>query len=286
MGTLKTPGTLTADKLASQIEDVEAGGFIFVGCTIKGTFNHLDFATADLPDALFLIPAGQVPPSNALMIWSGQMLIASKATSVHIFRKVAGATLLVTPQSLSSAKANVSSLTPAAMEPAPSMLNRATVVARALSGVGSSTTYTMKDMSSAPLEAERWPEKGMRIDCSGFIAWCLRMPRRVRHPLYQKVNGGWFETTALYRDGMDQTGYFGKVDTARSGSLLVYPDRAGVEGHVGVVIEATGDGIKGVVSVVHCSSGNFRKTGKAIQQTDAKPWRAREDAIIIDYEGF
>ncbi len=82
------------------------------------------------------------------------------------------------------------------------------LVARACSALGKKTVYESPGVIPS-FAAIDWP-KGARIDCSGFVDWCLRFTesRRVDHPLYKKVNGGWFETTAIHADGNDSTGFF------------------------------------------------------------------------------
>jgi hypothetical protein len=103
-------------------------------------------------------------------------------------------------------------------------MNVAVVLSRALSGVGKKTIY--KSPGRMPSFASAaWPQ-GALNDCSGFVSWCLRFSesRKVDHPLYRRVNGGWFETTAIYQDGLESTGYFQKIDSPEPGALLVYPD--------------------------------------------------------------
>lgn len=170
-------------------------------------------------------------------------------------------------------------------------MNVSTVVARATSGVGKSTAYASPGRMPS-LDAATWPGKA-RTDCSGFVAWCLRMGvnRRVDHPFYRKVNGGWFETTAVHADGLASVGYFSKIDAARPGALLVYPDYIGADGarhdgHMGIVIDANGPGVEGVNHVVHCSLSASEHMHDAIQVTDAGPWRRSGSSIIVWLDGL
>lgn len=166
-----------------------------------------------------------------------------------------------------------------------------TVLSRALSAPGKKTLY--KSPGKMPsFASSTWPS-GAQNDCSGFVSWCLRFSesRKVDHPLYQKANGGWFETTAIYRDGLESTGYFTKLEQARPGALLVYPDYVGTDGrthdgHVGIVVEVSGKGVSGVTKVVHCSAGNFHATQDAVQITAPQAWSAKKNSIIVWLEGL
>lgn len=161
-----------------------------------------------------------------------------------------------------------------------------TLVARAMSGLGKKTKYASPGTMPA-FAASEWPS-GAANDCSGFVSWCLRFSesRKVDHPLYRMVNGGYFETTGIHADGLHTTGYFTAIADPVPGSLLVYPDykdSAGKrrDGHIGIVLEARGAGIAGARKVIHCSSGNFRRTGDAIQVTGPQVWVKHTSSIIV-----
>ena len=168
-------------------------------------------------------------------------------------------------------------------------MNVAVLLARARSGLGKKTVYSSPGKMPA-FSASTWPV-GAKNDCSGYVSWCLRFSesRKVDHPLYKKVNGGWFETTAIHRDGLEATGYFQRLDRAQPGALLVYPDYTdgsgqAHDGHVGIVLSAAGSGVRGVTEVIHCALGNFRSRQDAIQITDAAPWTARDESLIVWFE--
>ncbi len=112
------------------------------------------------------------------------------------------------------------------------------------------------------------PAAGGACDCSGYVAWCLGISRQTRDPSYVKWNGGWIETSAVYKDINSSTGMFDPVTQPKPGCVLVFPDKvvAGVhhEGHIGIVVEAK-DGV--VQHVVHCSLGNMRQFKDAIHVT-------------------
>jgi len=111
-----------------------------------------------------------------------------------------------------------------------------------------------------------------RCCCSGFVAWCLNTPRRVDLPMYQAELGSWVETSAIVRDARWPFGMFQEVPIAAAlaGMVLVYPDRPGHQGHVGIV---TVDGP--ALLVIHCSSSNYVRTGDAIQETGPEVFLAR-----------
>lgn len=277
MNVVKSPCSDSLEQLTNSIEDVESGNFRFVGATVQAGYNLIEFAYGQRPAGLYILPAGEIPPSDATIIWRGQLCSSGETSVHHVYRKVPQPLGIATMGALASVRAPLI---------AASTISRETVVARAMSGVGSQTAYALKNKVNPPLSAEAWPEDGMRTDCSSFVAWCLRMSSKVNHPLYIKQNGGWFETSAVFKDGLHQTGYFSSVATARAGSLLVYPDKQGSQGHIGIVVSAEGPGVAGVSKVVHCSSGSFKKTGKAIAVTGPQAWIDREETIIVDYEGF
>ena len=169
-------------------------------------------------------------------------------------------------------------------------------VRRALSALGKKTAYVSPG-KMPKFAAETFPA-GAKLDCSGFIYWCLRFTspipesRMVDHPLYKKVNGGWFETTAIYRDGKESTGYFREIQPA-VGAFLVFPDYRGSDGHthdghIGMVteIDPTKFGLARVRKIIHCSLGGWRNHGDAIRETGPEIWLNGHDSICVWYEGF
>ncbi len=170
-------------------------------------------------------------------------------------------------------------------------MNISTLITRAQSGLGKETGY--KSPGKMPsFDAPSWPAKAQN-DCSGYIDWCLRFSanRKVDHPLYKKVNGGWFECTGIHSDGLANTGFFTQLESARPGAMLVYPDFIGSDGkshdgHIGIVLAANGKGVKGVSKIIHCSLGNWSKFGDAIQVTGSEPWQAHANAIIVWFDGL
>ena len=87
-------------------------------------------------------------------------------------------------------------------------MNADTIITRALSGIGKKTIYSSPGKMPS-LAASEWPMNAEN-DCSGFLCWAFRFSknRKVDHPLYKKVNGGYFETTGIHADGLHSTGFF------------------------------------------------------------------------------
>jgi cell wall-associated NlpC family hydrolase len=273
MESLPLPNVATLEEVARVIRGHEYDEREFVGIKISNGVNHCTFrkTPGTMPERkLSILPYGTFPsdPKVALL--------------AHVFRPMAR--LQESSTDSFAARALVEALTPTVSVPA--SINSDNVVARALSALGCKTIYESPG-SSPPLAAQSWPEAGARIDCSGFVAWCFRMPRKIDHPLYVKFNNGWFETSALHHDGLKKTGLFVKINKASPGCLVVYPDKVIngnlKQGHVGVVLKASGNGIDGIDEVIHCSVSSYKKHKDAIKITGPEIWRARDDAIIIQY---
>jgi len=109
-------------------------------------------------------------------------------------------------------------------------------------------------------------------DCSGFVAWCLGLNRHTDHPWYREVNGGWLETTAIVHDALGPFGMFDAIplDEARPADVIVYGDKDGHQGHVGLIVATNPE-----VEVIHCSSGNFKATKNALASAGPDLWLKR-----------
>ena len=166
-----------------------------------------------------------------------------------------------------------------------------TVIARATSALGRQTVYDSPGRMP-PFEAITWPDKAHN-DCSGFVDWCLRFSfsRRVDHPFYVRYNGGWFETGAIHADGLSSVGYFSEISRGRPGAMLVYPDYTddkGVvhQGHIGIVLEADGDGVSGVTKVIHCGYTAWKTSGDAVQVSGSAIWQGHRNSILVWFDGL
>ena len=102
------------------------------------------------------------------------------------------------------------------------------------------------------------PALAGQCDCSGFVAWCLGMSRKIDERFYAHFNGGWIETTAVWTDIASPVGIFEEI-APTAGTVVVYPDANGHQGHIGILTDAG--------HVVHCSAGNDKMFGNAIQVT-------------------
>lgn len=158
--------------------------------------------------------------------------------------------------------------------------------ARALSACDMHIEYRlgkggMKPNDPVPHDSEQG------CDCSGFVAWVLGISRQCA-----RIPGGWIETTLVWKDARGTRKVFEQVSTPMPGDLIVYPDKSYTvteggqrtrktrQGHIGVVTRVAGGK---VTRVVHCSAGNFRRTGRAVQETDAKVF-VDHGAICVRYK--
>lgn len=148
---------------------------------------------------------------------------------------------------------------------------RSQVVARARSAIGRNIRY---ELGAGGMNPQRDDPANLlnSCDCSGFAAWALGVKRKTDLPWYVEQNGGWLETSAIFRDCATPYGFFDGLEwrDSRPGDLLVWGDRKDSEGqnrqgHVGIVSEV---GPEGPAKVVHCSLGNWKATGDAIAETD------------------
>lgn len=154
------------------------------------------------------------------------------------------------------------------------------LMTRARSALGKATRYKSPDTTPL-LNAASWPASGAKIDCSGFPAWCLRISRKVDHPKYEAINGGWFETTGIHADIANSWGFFEPLTVPKVGAFLVYPDKNGHEGHMGIVSAVNGKaGLNGVTHVIHCSASGWNQHGDAIRETGPQIWAAHPDTLI------
>ena len=158
----------------------------------------------------------------------------------------------------------------------------AELIARAKSQVGQGIAYGLgrgATTGNSPRD-----ETGA-CDCSAFVCWCLDIRKQQTNFAWlTKLNGGWYNTDGIWWDGAkESTGFFQKIDAARPGSLVVFPSTgtSGVSGpkigHIGVVTEMLSDGS---YRVVHCSNGNFKRTGDAIQETDSAVFKPSSTIFV------
>ena len=138
----------------------------------------------------------------------------------------------------------------------------ADTVDRARSAVGHGCDYHLGAGGMRPNEPHPWDKREGRIacDCSGFAMWAWGLSR------FQKPV--WFDTSRIVAEARYGKGLFEALATwadLKPGDGLVWGDRHGKQGHVGVVVSVD------PVRVIHCSRGNWLKSEPkdAIQETDA-----------------
>ena len=129
----------------------------------------------------------------------------------------------------------------------------AEVVARARHAIGKGIIYKLGAGGKDPARA--LPATAGACDCSGFVAWCLGLPRR------QPETIGWIETSRMVRDARGANLLFVEVLEPQPGDVIVYPDRNGRQGHCGIVSQ-----VDGGLRVIHCAS---RGLNDAIRETSA-----------------
>lgn len=154
-------------------------------------------------------------------------------------------------------------------------MKRDSIVAKARSAIGHGTLYRL-GAGAPPTAPAPWDETGS-CDCSGFVCWVLGLSRFQPILTFLKpVNGGWLSTDGMVCDSLNQTGFFEPVlGSSKPGDLIVYPSQWYARqiyqaerpfgnspriGHVGIMASNS--------TVVHCSSGNFKSSADAIQETD------------------
>lgn len=148
------------------------------------------------------------------------------------------------------------------------------VVARARRCVGYKCFYRLGTGGMDPNSLWPW-DKEVACDCSGFSDWVQGFAR--------EHLGVWFSTDMIVGDARSSDGIlFYEVPwvESRPADLVVYPGK-GIgddrkHGHVGVISEVDSEGPH---RVIHCSHGNWNRTGDAIQETDAGLWKLHPSII-------
>lgn len=136
----------------------------------------------------------------------------------------------------------------------------ATFLKRVDSKVNQTVTYKLGAGGNVTSPTAPVVNSKNQADCTGYFWGCLGISRKINHPLYKKVNGGWGDTTAIHRDINEATGYFRKIPKPIVGAVGVKPDKNGGQGHIVIARQIKADG---TVMIVDCSSSNPK--GKAVQ---------------------
>ena len=120
-------------------------------------------------------------------------------------------------------------------------------------------------------------------DCSGFVAWTIGIPREL-----PPGSGKWLQTTTYWQGGSNVgSGLFDHINEnlVEPGDLLVYPDNGNKQGHMGIVSRVKDNRVS---KVIHCSSGNFKRHGDAILETDPGVFtrNSKTRLMRIDYSAL
>lgn len=124
----------------------------------------------------------------------------------------------------------------------------------------------MKPSAPTPADAAN------RCDCSGFVCWCLGICRQTDLRAFVAMNGGWLNTDAMAYD-IHGAQLLLRSCAPRVGAVVVYPGppRRPI-GHCGIIVATA------PIRVIHCSSGNWRVTGKAVCETNDNLFRTSDTA--------
>lgn len=134
------------------------------------------------------------------------------------------------------------------------------LIDRARSVVKSAILYKLGSGGMFP--ADNIPTKDGLCDCSGFVCWVLKLSRQTTIPFYKQF-GGWIFTDSMVADVNSFAGIFEKINLPEPGCMVVFGAGNKI-GHVGIVSEVANGTMK---KVIHCSSGNSKNLGAAIQET-------------------
>lgn len=157
-------------------------------------------------------------------------------------------------------------------------MNPQQAVDRAHSAMGHGCIYRLGAGGAHPLRAVPWDEL-QGCDCSGFVAWCLGLPR------HDEEKNVWYDTSriAIEANGDAQGRFLGAIwPDLQLADLLVYGDHRDGEGvirqgHVGIVTALA------PTLVVHCSHRNWTEHSDAIRETGSGLWLANQRAVVARY---
>lgn len=138
-------------------------------------------------------------------------------------------------------------------------------------------------------QREAWSKAGAyTADCAGFVAWALGYDRYQPKSGFHNEGGGYKyinTDSAIVSSEAEVPTWFRKIDHPEPGCLVVYGSKwtNGKRTHIGHVGLVTGVPAEwdpdrpdfNLLKVVHCSSGNQRRTGASIQETDGSIWAKR-----------
>jgi len=145
----------------------------------------------------------------------------------------------------------------------------AELVRRALSAVNAPIAYGMGQGGKHP--GDKLPSRTGLCDCSGFIAWVCGLVRGPR-----STPPAWIETSNIVRDATMTRRTFRQVSKPRPGCFVVFPDRPGQQGHIGLITSLAP--FRGV----DCSNGVSKRTGRAISERDFRFFLKQPGVIFCE----
>ena len=127
-----------------------------------------------------------------------------------------------------------------------------------------------------------WFEPGViktGMDCSSFVAMVLARAKS-GGPDWTNSKGQymWLHTGSIYTDALNNQALFREVEKPRPGSIFVYPDADGKQGHTGFML--TGGAL--TWAGTDCSSSQSRAWGDAIRLRSMEWLRSKSAAIFVE----
>ena len=175
----------------------------------------------------------------------------------------------------------------------------AMVACRALSALTCEVDYRLGAGGREPDSTTPADDEGL-CDCSGYVAWCLGISRKVTQPAYVRFNGGWLSTDGMVHDALTVGGILDQVpsdDDAIPGDVVVYGNGSRI-GHTGVIVRTATRGAQHPLvkwdptkprsywEVAHCAPG--APGGHAVRVTSWERFaRGATTAIhLLRYTGW
>ena len=137
------------------------------------------------------------------------------------------------------------------------------LIARARQQAGTGTKYRLGGGKTTGVDPR---DENASCDCSAYVCWCLDIRKHQPSLAWYNTDGIWWDATN------EQTGHFAAIEKPAPGAITVFPSRGLSKvpgpkiGHVGIVTKVASNG---TITTLHCSSGNFNRTGDAIRETAA-----------------
>lgn len=113
------------------------------------------------------------------------------------------------------------------------------------------------------------PTRNGLCDCSGFASWCLALSRN-----QTKTFGLWISSSHIWSDGLGRRRLFTVLVEPFPGCLVVYPDRGGRQGHVGIV-----DRLSPLEGIDMAVGGLRRRSFRFFGTCGARYFALREGAV-------